>query len=570
MGETKKSNKKTDADPKKNSLKSGFSKTRIIIAGVFLTVAVLYVLMGNAYRNVFFPGTIINGVNVSGLDSAKAQAAINALASEYILTLEENGNNTEQISGSSIGLCLEDNNSLQSLLDNQIPLTWGIQAFHEKEYTLNMQYDQEKLRSAIDALDCMDKVQWTAPENAYITYDKESGYKIVPETAGTEILPDRLYEAAAEAVCRLKDCLSLNEAKVYKPPRYSSDDPILTERLALFQGYSDMTVTYQFGSQSEVLDGNTLSGWISLSKSGKRSIDREAVAEYVKSLAKKYNTAYTSKTLETSYGETVTIKNGYYGWMIDKEAEVDALMEIIRNGVSTSREPAYLLEAESHDGPDYGDTYVEINLTAQHLFFYKNGKLVIESDFVSGNPSRGNATPDGAYSLTYKERNATLKGQNYRTPVSYWMPFNGNVGMHDSSWRSTFGGSIYKTNGSHGCINLPPSVAETIFENIEQGIPVLCYHLSGTEQKHATNLSGEEISIPHAPAPVDPVPVLPPQDGVVVPSPDTPPLPENGNDALQPQLPAPDEPAALQPQLSTPDEAAALQPQLPSEQAVAP
>ncbi len=220
-------------------------------------------------------------------------------------------------------------------------------------------------------------------------------------------------------------------------------------------------------------------------------------------------------------------------------------MEIIRNGESTSREPAYLLEAESHDGPDYGNTYVEINLTAQHLFFYKDGELIVESDFVSGNPSRGNATPDGAYSLTYKERNATLKGENYRTPVSYWMPFNGNIGMHDSSWRSTFGASIYKTNGSHGCINLPPSVAETIFENIEQGIPVLCYHLSGTEQKQATNLSGEKVSVPAVPSvPATPEPpvvlppqdgtLLPPQDGTVLPPPDVQVPPENGAAPVQP------------------------------------
>ncbi len=553
MGETKKSNKKTKEAPKSGTSQSGFSKLQITLAGIFLAVAVLYFLMGNAYRDVFFPGTIINGVNVSGLNLAGAQAAINTLASDYILTIGENGDDTEQISGKAIGLCLEDKNSLRSLLDSQIPLTWGLQAFREKEYTLNMQYDQEKLHSAIEALDCMDKGQWTAPENAYITYDKDSGYKIVPEVAGTEILPDKLYEAAAEAVCRLEDTLLLNEVGVYKPPRYSFDDPTLAERLALFQGYSDMTVTYQFGSRSEVLDGNTLSEWISLNKSGKRSIDREAVVEYVKSLAKKYNTAYSSKTLETSYGEMVTIKNGYYGWMIDKEAEVNALMEIIRNGESTSREPAYLLEAESHDGPDYGNTYVEINLTAQHLFFYKDGELIVESDFVSGNPSRGNATPDGAYSLTYKEQNATLKGENYRTPVSYWMPFNGNIGMHDSSWRSTFGASIYKTNGSHGCINLPPSVAETIFENIEQGIPVLCYHLSGTEQKQATNLSGEKVSVPAVPSvPATPEPpvvlppqdgtvlppqdgtVLPPQDGTVLPPPDVQVLPENGADPLQP------------------------------------
>ena len=151
----------------------------------------------------------------------------------------------------------------------------------------------------------------------------------------------------------------------------------------------------------------------------------------------------------------------------------------------------YSQKGASHGENDYGDTYVEINLTAQHLFFYKDGKMLVESDFVSGNSSRGWTTPPGAFPLTYKERNATLKGEGYRTPVSYWMPFNGGIGLHDANWRSEFGGTIYKTNGSHGCINLPPSVAKTIYENISQGDPVLCYELAGTEQSGTTGAGGK-------------------------------------------------------------------------------
>ena len=164
-----------------------------------------------------------------------------------------------------------------------------------------------------------------------------------------------------------------------------------------------------------------------------------------------------------------------------QKEETEALKQLLLSCKSQEREPVYSQTAAVHDENDYGNTYVEINLTAQHLFFYKEGKLVVESDFVSGNESRGWSTPAGAYPLTYKQRNATLKGQNYSTPVSYWMPFNGGIGMHDAYWRSSFGGKIYKTNGSHGCINLPPAVAKTVYENISAGMPVLCYHLQGAE-----------------------------------------------------------------------------------------
>lgn len=56
------------------------------------------------------------------------------------------------------------------------------------------------------------------------------------------------------------------------------------------------------------------------------------------------------------------------------------------------------------------------------------------------------------------------------------MPFNGGIGIHDAIWRSQFGGNIYKTNGSHGCVNAPPYLAQKIFENIEPGTPIVCYY----------------------------------------------------------------------------------------------
>ncbi len=221
-------------------------------------------------------------------------------------------------------------------------------------------------------------------------------------------------------------------------------------------------------------------------------ISDEAVTDYVQTLATKYNTAYRAKSLKTSYGPTVVINRGHYGWKIDQAAEKKKLMEILKAGESVTREPEYSQKAASHGANDYGDTYVEMNLTAQHLFFYKDGKLLVESDFVSGNVSKGWTTPPGAFPITYKERNATLDGEGYSTPVSYWMPFNGGIGMHDASWRSSFGGTIYKTNGSHGCINLPPAVAKTIYENISQGDPVLCYELAGTEQSSTSGKDGQQ------------------------------------------------------------------------------
>ena len=114
-------------------------------------------------------------------------------------------------------------------------------------------------------------------------------------------------------------------------------------------------------------------------------------------------------------------------------------------------------------------------MSKQHLWYYKNGQLIVEGDIVTGNESKKWGTPQGTYRLKYKEKDATLRGEGYSSKVSYWMPFNGGIGLHDATWRNTFGGEIYKTSGSHGCVNLPPAVAEKIFNNIDANTPVVCY-----------------------------------------------------------------------------------------------
>ena len=226
------------------------------------------------------------------------------------------------------------------------------------------------------------------------------------------------------------------------------------------------------------MDGTTISTWLSEGTDEKVSIDEEEVLAFVKTLAKKYNTAYSPKELKTSYGTTVTITGGFYGWRIDNGGEVEQILADLKPE-RMWRESLYLTTANSHGEHDYGDSYVEINLTNQHLFLYKDGKLVVESDFVSGNLSKGHDTPTGAFGLTYKTMNAVLRGPDYETPVTYWMPFNGDVGMHDATWRNKFGGSIYKTSGSHGCINLPASAAKKIYETIDKGYAVLVYRMPG-------------------------------------------------------------------------------------------
>ena len=484
----------------RKSQKNG--KKGLLIAAGALAAAVLaaggvYAGMAQKYKTVYFPNTQINGVDASGMTVAEVKELISAGTKDYVLRIEERGGAEEKITGASIGLHPEFNGALEQLLAAQNPYEWGFYQMNLRSDMHSLEtmvvYDEAGLEEQIAALSCLLPENQVEPENAKISaYVSGQGYSLVPETEGSVILAEALKLTVTDGIKNLQESVSLEEAGVYKEPEIRSDDEALTEQLHTMNRYAGVTVTYRFGDKTEVLNGDRIHEWISVNADGSVALSSSGVASYVEELAAEYNTSSKAKNLKTSYGKTVQVKGGSYGWRINQSAEADELASIIRSGESQTREPVYGQKAASHGENDYGDTYVEINLTAQHLFFYKEGKLVVESDFVSGNVSKGWGTPAGTYSLTYKQKNAVLKGENYETPVDYWMPFNGGIGLHDATWRSSFGGTIYKTGGSHGCINLPHSVAGKIYENISAGVPVICYNLSGTEKTTASTTKKTE------------------------------------------------------------------------------
>lgn len=510
----------TEATPEKAALKAEHRKNgkkaawiAACTAGILLVAAGgVYVGMSQKYKTRFFPNTQINGVDASGKTAAEVQERIAEGVNGYTLTITERNNQTETIAGTDIKLHAEFDGSLEKMVAAQNPFAW-LWHMKQEEYTIGtmVAYDDAALESQIRNLSCLDPEKAVEPVNAKISeYVSGQGYSIEPEQEGTAVEAEKLTQAVTGAIENLQDHLSLEEADVYKKPTVLKDDASLAEQLDKMNKYAKMSVTYQFGDSTETLNGDQIHAWLIANADGSVSVDSSKVSEYVSEMAKAHNTSNKAKTLKTSYGSTIQVSGGTYGWKINQAAETEALAAIIASGESTTREPEYSQKAASHGANDYGDTYVEINLTGQHLFFYKEGKLVVESDFVSGNLAKGWGTPAGSYPLAYKQKNAVLKGENYRTPVNYWMPFNNGIGMHDAKWRSSFGGTIYKTGGSHGCINLPPSVAKTIFDNISAGTPVICYNLPGTEKsttsstaKPAETKPAETTAPAETPAPAE-------------------------------------------------------------------
>lgn len=191
-------------------------------------------------------------------------------------------------------------------------------------------------------------------------------------------------------------------------------------------------------------------------------------------VARSYGTVGDSRSVKTPKG-TAWVSGGTYGWEVDKEAESSFLKKSIAKRKSRKRTPAFKQSAWSgeYEG-DIGNTYVVIDISEQHVWYFKNGKLKKESACVTGTLGRYD-TPLGVYAvMEVMPQGKVLRGDGYETPVNKWIRLtNSGIGLHDATWRSAFGGSIYKGSGSHGCINLPYEFAEYLCKELKTGMPVV-------------------------------------------------------------------------------------------------
>lgn len=432
----------------------------------------------------FVVGTIINGVPVSGMTTADAEAYIEGYFNGgYTLEIEDTEGVREAITDTSIGYTVDVTGDLEAILkeENDGGRVSGPGVEHRYTVDAVLKYDEAALRALLENMAFVKNASPTS--DAYITpYEEGKAFSIVPEVQGTEIDMDKLMAAVKDALNSQTRLLKVENLDCYKTIQVTADNADLNQMCANLNRYKDINITYVFGDQQEILPGLEAVKWIDGVSGSTVQVNQQKVAEYVKYLADKYDTYGKPHTFTSTSGRQVSV-NGDYGWQINQAEEAVALTRMVQNGTNQTREPAYSRTAASRTGNDFGTTYVEVDMGLQHIYMYENGTLIAEAPIVTGNVAKGWTTPEGLYTLYYKERDRVLRGPkradgtySYESPVSYWMPFNGGIGLHDANWRGKFGGEIYKNNGSHGCINIPPKTAAVIYEHVYKGIPILCFY----------------------------------------------------------------------------------------------
>lgn len=461
-----------------SSQKGGQSKKGglIFLFLLLCAIGVGYVAVAEYFTTHFLFNTYVNGTEAYKLTAGEVEQKILSGLDDYTLTITGRNNVTDQITSKDIQLTYQLNGQVEKAMQEQEPFLWPMYLLKETRLTTEnvVEYSNEALATKVASLSLFAPENVEEPKDAYLPEESgDDGFEVVPEEQGCSPIKDKVVERIAGAIDVLEPNVTIDD-DCYKKPNITADSSKLTDLRDSLNTYCKAVITYTFGDDTVVLDGTTIKEWCEVDGTHVE-LNEEKVKEFVNGLAQKYDTFGMKRTLVTHSGEELTIAKGDYGWWMNRDAETEGLIEDIKTGEKVQRTPVYYGVGAVYGEQDWGNSYVEIDLTSQHLWVYKDGVEVVDSDFVSGCVNKGNATPTGVYGITYKQRDATLKGANYSSKVKYWMPFNKNVGMHDASWRSEFGGWIYIIDGSHGCINLPTDKAAVIFNTVEQSEAVFVY-----------------------------------------------------------------------------------------------
>ena len=475
---------------KKNNWYIKHKKPVVFCVIIVLILLIIYLAGMLYYNGKFLNGTIVNGSDVGGMTLEKANDQLSKKVSDQSLELVFNDGQSEVLQAKQLGVSYNKDNSLNQLMEKQNKWAWFLGFFQKEKNTLTdlIQISDENLTNGLSSMQHAKEENQVAPTDAYIEY-KDGNFSIVEETLGSKLNTEELMKNIKVALSEGKQQLDVTKANGYVKPQVYKDDQDLNNRLKAAKEYCLSKITYTTPKGKEiVLDGSTLVTWLSKQDDGSytkdESVFKEKLTAFVKSLASQYNSIGATRTFTGKDGQSHTVSGGTYGFRVSTDSEVSALLKMINENKSeNNRTPEHTGQLSSGENGGLGTTYLEINITKQHLWFVKDGSVVLESDFVSGkesDPTR--LTPSGTYYIYNKERNRVLRGTKqpngkyeYESPVSYWMPFNKGIGLHDASWRSSFGGNIYVNSGSHGCINLPTGFAGSLYSQIYVNLPVVVY-----------------------------------------------------------------------------------------------
>ena len=480
------------SDEEKEESKS--KKKKIIIASVCSAVATFAVIAGGlAYyvhvnSKYFDKGSKINNIDVGGMTVEEAKNTLIDYENNYKLSIVFN-EGKQTIDGNSMGFKVVDESNVDECLKEQNKDTFlnKLLSKGKKKFDLKYSFEDDKLSDILAKMDELDEKKMVAPVNAHLEMN-DGDFVIEKEILGNKMDITKATLAIDEAIRDAKEEVDLNE--FYEKPEVYSDNAELIKQKDNLNELIGVKITYKLPKDKEkVLDGKTLKKWLKKDKNGNYFKSKkkwnQKIQEYVEKLASEVDTIYEEHLFKTTGGEVVTLRaEGYYGYQIDQENEIKQLKKELKSGENVEREPVYLKKeaADYEDNYGFGNSYIEISIEKQHMWIYKDGEVALETDVVTGKNDGKHETSKGAFVAFDKRTNKKLTGEmkngrpEYIVWVKNWIRVtNYGIGIHETSYRNKFGGDIWKTNGSHGCINCPAKTMPKIYEIVYNDMPIAIY-----------------------------------------------------------------------------------------------
>ena len=476
-----------DGNEKREKLKKprkGMIITIIILSIFLILLSGVYIGGAVYFSDRFFFNTEVNGVDFSRQRAEDARAFVESKADNFYITIIDTYGQTERIYAWEIDFRFTANETIEELFEAQNPFAWPLSLLNQQETyaTVDLSFDEELLNMRVANLQVVTSGQ-TLPVSADVVMEGTE-VVIVPQQYGNVIRVDILQELLLESVSNFVNEFRIEEADIFVQPELTTESQIIIDTFDHANRYLSTEVTYLVGREV-VVDRALIAEWVAIDDHFNVHLDEEQVAEWLQEFIGTVNTHGTTRSLTTPLGRNVTVTGGYYGWRVNRDEEFEALLGNIRNGDVIEREPIYAQRAMVHGPQDWGNTFLQVDMGIQHMWAIVNGEVVFESPVVTGLPEGRRSTPQGVYFILERQRDRYLTGAIdpetgepiYRTFVNYWMrtTWRGH-GFHDATWQTEFGGTRYRTHGSHGCTNLPLAAAAELFDLTFIHMPVVVHY----------------------------------------------------------------------------------------------
>lgn len=455
---------------------------------LLLVLPVIYFALAFYYRDGFSLNTWINGVYCTGKTVEEVNTELLSRTEAPDIVIVDKTGTEYTISLADADYHADYNNALERFRQEQNPYLWVDNVLFHSRRTLapEVTVNTEALRKAFDSLKIVQEEQQKKKE--YSLYRSTGGEYVFTDGLADRIDPEKAFLALQQVVASGQETLNLVEAGCYYDITPDETQKNLRNLWKKIEKYQNCDIVYCFGEERHPVTAADCASFLVkenelpiVDTTGNFVLDEDAVTAYVQKLAKEYDGYGRTRQFQSTRGDIITIEGGTYGSKLDQKKETQYLMEHlldagVHTGTAQSHIPTYEREAFGYGKNDIGDTYIEVDMTEQKMYYYEKGVLRLETEIVTGNMRRRMGTPEGVNFVYNKQKNRILRGPGYASPVKFWMPVKGSIGIHDAGWRKEFGGEIYQTAGSHGCINTPKDKMEELYDMVQIGTPVVMFY----------------------------------------------------------------------------------------------